>query len=115
MLLADFTDVLWMKELPHKELIFTALYNLPGALVLGLVAVVVRMMIEEVLKHISQGLSRSKLWSWLVVIGWIVALKTTSIGDTVARKIHWDQLIPPPGQAAAVPDPAAKQPAPDHR
>src|SRR5712692_4157363 len=101
MLLADINDLMWAKELPHKELIMTALYNVPGAIMVGCACVILRMMIEELLGHISQKLARLRLWSWLCVIVWLVTLKTTHVSDSFARLIHWDQIVSAPSARAA--------------
>ncbi|MBI4870448.1 MAG: hypothetical protein HY814_02650 [Candidatus Riflebacteria bacterium] len=111
---ADLNDVLWAKDLPHKQLLLTALYHLPGALVLGAGALFLRILIEEILRHIHQGLARHGIWTLVCTLLWLGAMLTTTASDTIARTILWDRIVDPPGAAARpetgrVPPPAPSQ------
>ncbi|MBI2945210.1 MAG: hypothetical protein HYY25_13530 [Candidatus Wallbacteria bacterium] len=108
MIFADITDALWAKELPHKELLLAGLYHVPGGILVALGAVALRMVIEEVLKHISLGLARSRLWTALCVILWLVIMRTTTVSDSFAKKIRWNELFPAEA-ASTAPPPGATQ------
>lgn len=111
-MLADIGDILWATDFSHKGTVLVALYHLPGAMLVGLGAVCLRMLIEEVLKHISLTLALSRIWTILCAVLWLIVMKTTPISDALARKIHWNQVIQLPGTEApaAAPAPAAAGP-----
>jgi hypothetical protein len=105
---ADLNEVLWAKDLPHKQLLLVGLYHLPGAIVLGGVALLLRILIEEILRHIHQGLARHGIWTLGCVLLWLGVLLTTTASDTIARKILWNRIVEPPAASATRPAPAPR-------
>jgi hypothetical protein len=107
-MLADLNDLFFSKEIPHRELLLIAAYHLPGAIVLGGCALFLRVLIEEILRHVSHKLAIARIWTIGCVALWLGAMLTTSASDSIAKKLGWNKIVTPPGASA----PANPAPAP---
>ncbi|MBI4870438.1 MAG: hypothetical protein HY814_02600 [Candidatus Riflebacteria bacterium] len=106
---ADFDDLLWAKEMPHKALVLACLYHLPGALVLAFGAVLIRMGMDEILQRIHRGMAVWRLWSILCILLWVAAVWGTTWTDSIARTILWDRVVAPPAASKQAPRAPAGQ------
>ncbi len=100
-MILDLSSLLWAKEMPFKSLVAAFGYYLPGMILLALFAVVIRMGLEEILKHISLGLARSRVWTVGCIAIWVFLVVKTEFCELTAKKIMWDKVISPP-EAEAV-------------
>ena len=99
----DLSDLMWAKEMPHKDLVMRGLYHLPGILVLAGACVLIRMLLEEILKHVNGKLARARVITYFCVAFWLWAVLFTPWTDQIARGIRWDRVVEPPVAAPLIP------------